>query len=91
MRIPLVGTDVQQWMMAVSTPTTYNLILMNPNTTDSTLPITFPDAVCAVSGFRTSSTEDFATVPAATKYGASWSLAMKSMSLTTYTFDRSAC
>lgn len=32
-RQPLTGSDVQQWMMAVSTPTTFNVIAMNPNTT----------------------------------------------------------
>ncbi|KAF8148371.1 glycoside hydrolase superfamily [Mycena galopus ATCC 62051] len=34
-RLPLTGSDVREWMMAVSTPTTYSLILMNPNTTDN--------------------------------------------------------
>ncbi|KAF7349041.1 hypothetical protein MVEN_01425700 [Mycena venus] len=90
-RLPLVGTDVREWMMAVSTSTTYNLILMNPNTTDSTLTISFPDTVCPISGFRTSATEDFATVAAATKSGTSWLLPLKTMSLTTYTFNRAAC
>jgi hypothetical protein len=47
-------------MMAVSTPTTYNLILMNPNATDSKLSLSFPDTVCRLSAFRTSGTEDFA-------------------------------
>ncbi|KAJ7854520.1 glycoside hydrolase [Mycena olivaceomarginata] len=90
-RLPLVGSDVRQWMMAVSTSTTYNLILMNPNTTDSTLTLSFPDTVCPVSSFRTSATEDFATVAAATKSGTSWLLPLKTMSLTTYTFNRAAC
>ncbi|KAJ6506821.1 hypothetical protein C8R45DRAFT_816716 [Mycena sanguinolenta] len=67
-RLPLVGDDVTQTMMAVSKPTTYNLILMNP-TTDSVLTLSFPDTVCAVSGFRTSETEDFATVAAAMQDG----------------------
>ncbi|KAJ6614971.1 glycoside hydrolase family 5 protein [Mycena sp. CBHHK59/15] len=90
-RQPLVGTGVQQWMMAVSTSTTYSVLAMNPNTTDSTLTLTFPDTVCAVSAFRTSATEDFATVAAATKQGTTYSLLLKTMSLTTYTFNRTTC
>ncbi|KAJ7469618.1 glycoside hydrolase [Mycena latifolia] len=90
-RQPLTGTDVQQWMMAVSTPTTYSVLAMNPNATDSTLSLTFPDSVCAVSAFRTSAAEDFATVAAATKPVAAWLLPLKAMSLTTYTFNRRAC
>ncbi|KAF7348961.1 hypothetical protein MVEN_01416800 [Mycena venus] len=91
-RMPLEGPDVRQWMMAVSTPSTYNVILMNPNTTDSTLTLSFPDTVCPVSAFRTSGTEDFATVAKANKVPAgAFLLPLKSMSLTTYTFDRAAC
>jgi hypothetical protein len=79
-------------MMAVSTPTTYNLILMNPNTTDSTLTLSFPDTVCPVSGVRTSATEDFARVAPAKKAGRkSFLLPLKTMSLTTYTFKRADC
>ncbi|KAF7341842.1 Glycoside hydrolase family 30 protein [Mycena sanguinolenta] len=91
--IPLVGDDVTQTMMAVSTSTTYNLILMNPTTTDSVLTLSFPDTVCAVSAFRTSETEDFATVAAATQDEGStaWELPLQSMSLTTFTFNRAAC
>ncbi|KAJ7443588.1 hypothetical protein B0H11DRAFT_2343887, partial [Mycena galericulata] len=89
-RMPLIGSDVQQWMMAVSTPIAYNVIAMNPNTTDSTLTLTFPGIVCAVSGFRTSGTEDFARIAAATKSGNEWRLPLKATSLTTYTFTRAA-
>ncbi|KAJ7922033.1 glycoside hydrolase [Mycena leptocephala] len=91
-RMPLVGPDVRQWMMAVATPTTYNLILMNPNTTDSTLTLSFPDTVCPVSGVRTSATEDFARVAPVKKAGSkSFLLPLKTMSLTTYTFKRADC
>ncbi|KAJ7080567.1 glycoside hydrolase [Mycena crocata] len=90
-RHALTGTDVQQWMMAVATPTTYNIIAMNPNTTDSTLTLTFPDMVCSVSAIRTSATEDFSTVAAATKSGTTWLLPLRTTSLTTYTFNRAAC
>jgi hypothetical protein len=78
-------------MMAVSTATTYNVLLMNPNTTAATLTLNFPDTVCPVSGFRTSATEDFATVAAATKSGTAWLLPLTATSLTTYTFNRAAC
>ncbi|KAJ6518249.1 glycoside hydrolase [Mycena vitilis] len=90
-RQPLTGPDVQQWMMAVSTPTTYSVLAMNPNATDTTLSLTFPDTVCAVSAFRTSASEDFAAVAAATKPAVAWLLPLKTMSLTTYIFDRKAC
>ncbi|KAJ7796287.1 hypothetical protein B0H13DRAFT_2392725 [Mycena leptocephala] len=70
--LPLEGIDVREWTMAVSTPTTYNLILMNPNTTDSTLTFSFPDTVCPVSAFHAS-----ATVAVATKSGTSWLCSLK--------------
>ncbi|KAF8148566.1 glycoside hydrolase family 5 protein [Mycena galopus ATCC 62051] len=89
-RLPLTGSDIREWMMAVSTPTTYSLILMNPNTTDTTLAVSFPDTVCPVSGFRTSATEDFSTVAAAVTSGSAWALLLKATSLTTYTFVRAA-
>ncbi|KAJ6529851.1 glycoside hydrolase [Mycena capillaripes] len=91
-RMPLIGADVRQWMMAVATPTTYNLILMNPNTTDSRLTLSFPDTVCPGSAVRTSATEDFAKVASAKKAGnKSFLLPLKSESLTTYTFKREDC
>ncbi|KAJ7177134.1 glycoside hydrolase [Mycena filopes] len=90
-RMPLTGSDVREWMLAAATPTTYNLILMNPNTTATTLTLAFPDTVCPVSAFRTSASENFATVAAATKSGTSWLLPLNAMSLTTFTFNRKAC
>ncbi|KAJ7364716.1 glycoside hydrolase [Mycena albidolilacea] len=68
------------------------LLAMNPNATDTTLSLTFPATVCAVSAFCTSASEDFTTVAPATKSGtAAWSLPLRKMSLTTYTFNRRAC
>ncbi|KAF7346790.1 hypothetical protein MSAN_01817600 [Mycena sanguinolenta] len=91
-RLPLIGSDVREWMMAVSTATTYSLILMNPNTTDTTLTVSFPStAVCPTGAFRTSATEDWATVADATASGSAWSVLLKATSLTTYTFNRAAC
>ncbi|KAJ7098512.1 glycoside hydrolase [Mycena belliarum] len=90
-RRPLTGSDVQQYMMAVSTPTTYSVLAMNPNSTASTLSLTFPDAVCATGAFRTSAGEDFAAVAVATRPAGAWLLPLAAMSLTTFTFDRRAC
>lgn len=78
--------------MAVSTATNYYVLALNPNTTASTLSLTFPDTVCGTLGYRTSATEDFTQVPAATRNGTIWSLALKATSLTTYIFTRgNAC
>ncbi|KAJ7259124.1 glycoside hydrolase [Mycena haematopus] len=92
-RLPLSGSDVREWMLALSTSTAYTLILMNPNTTDTTLAVSFPAhaAACPSGGFRTSATEDFAAVASASRAGAGWEVVLKSMSLTTYTFRRAAC
>jgi hypothetical protein len=90
-RRALSGSDTQQWYLAVSTSTTYSVLAMNPNATDTTLTLTFPETVCSTSAFRTSGTEDFATVTAATAQSSNWLLPLRTMSLTTYTFKRGAC
>ncbi|KAJ7058351.1 glycoside hydrolase [Mycena amicta] len=93
-RQPLTGTDVREWMLAVSTPTSYNLILMNPNTTDTTLSLTFPagETVCATAAVRTSASEDFSSIAVAVRSGTAWSLLLRATSLSTYSFGRgSAC
>ncbi|KAJ7250638.1 glycoside hydrolase [Mycena rebaudengoi] len=90
-RRALSGSDTQQWYLAVSTSTTYSVLAMNPNATDTTLTLAFPETVCSTSAFRTSGTEDFATVTAATAQSSNWLLPLRTMSLTTYTFKRGAC
>lgn len=77
--------------MAVATPTSYYVLAMNPNATDSTLTLTFPDTVCASLGHRTSATEDFVQVAGAVSSGTAWALPLKATSLTTYIFDRHTC
>ncbi|KAJ6631336.1 glycoside hydrolase [Mycena sp. CBHHK59/15] len=91
-RHALLGPDAQQSMMAVASPTTFTVLAMNPNATDATLALAFPERVCASAAFRTSAEEDFAVVPrAAEGKGAGWALPLKAMSLTTYVFARRAC
>ncbi|CAK5271752.1 unnamed protein product [Mycena citricolor] len=91
-RHPLVGPDVQEYMMAVASETTYSLLLMNPNSTDSTLDVTFHGHVCPLSAVRTSATEDFAAIaPGAKSSPSVYTLPLKAESLTTYVFKRGHC
>ncbi|KAJ7601050.1 glycoside hydrolase [Mycena floridula] len=87
----LITGTAPKYTMAVSSATQYFILVLNSNTTASTLTMTFPETVCGTSGFRTSATEDFATLAAPTVSGSTWSLSLSAMSLTTYVFKRSAC
>ncbi|KAE9402780.1 glycoside hydrolase [Gymnopus androsaceus JB14] len=86
-----LGSDANEFTLVVSNSTTYSVIAMNPNTTESTISLTFPQDVCASTAFRTSATEDFSTVTPATGSGLTWSLPLSETSLTTYIFKREAC
>ncbi|KAJ7647920.1 glycoside hydrolase [Roridomyces roridus] len=88
-RHAITGPGATQTMMAVSTPETYAVIAMNPNTTDTTLTLTFPvTKLRASSAVRTSAEEDFVGIEPAVGSGVSWTLELKAMSLTTYLFER---
>ncbi|KAF5352040.1 hypothetical protein D9758_009436 [Tetrapyrgos nigripes] len=81
-RLPITGSDsTTNSMLAISNSTTIVIIAMNTRTSDSTLSLTFPANVCARGGFRTSATEDFASIASATGSGSSWSLRLASLSL----------
>ncbi|KAK0455350.1 glycoside hydrolase [Desarmillaria tabescens] len=86
-----IDNDASLNSMAVSTASTYYILAMNPNSASSTLNLTFPDAVCATTAWRTSASEDFVEVDAATQNGDEWILPLTAISLTTYIFDRNAC
>ncbi|THV04799.1 glycoside hydrolase family 5 protein [Dendrothele bispora CBS 962.96] len=95
-RLPITGSGSNSdSMLAVSNSSTIVVIAMNTGSTDSTLSLTFPEDVCATGGFRTSATEDFASIPAATRSngssGRDWNLSLASLSLSSYLFDRKAC
>jgi len=90
-RNPVTGSDANDYTLVVSNSTTYSVIAMNPNTTDFTISLTFPESVCGTTAFLTSATEDFATIAAAAGSDSTWSLPLSATSLTTYVFDRSAC
>ncbi|KAF9012613.1 glycoside hydrolase family 5 protein [Cyathus striatus] len=90
-RRAITGSDASQFTMAVASSSRFFILAMNPNSTDSTLTLSFPENVCAAGGSRTSASEDFASVASAAKSGSSWSLPLKAMSLTTYFFDRRSC
>ncbi|KAF8663662.1 hypothetical protein AX16_000904 [Volvariella volvacea WC 439] len=90
---PITGSDAGKFTMAVSSSTNYYILAMNPNSTDSNLTLTFPESVCARNGFRTSASEDWAQIGGATRSGSgnTWVMSLRSMSLTTYVFDKRAC
>ncbi|KAJ8697142.1 hypothetical protein PTI98_006944 [Pleurotus ostreatus] len=90
-RHEITGSDANKSTLAVSTSTAYNIIAMNPGNSDTTLTLTFPDATCAGQAFRTSASEDFATVAGATRSGNNWVLSLRAMSLTTFVFNRRSC
>ncbi|KAF9494160.1 glycoside hydrolase family 5 protein [Pleurotus eryngii] len=90
-RHEITGSDANRSTLAVSTSTTYNIIAMNPGNSDTTLTLTFPDATCAGQAFRTSASEDFATVAGAARSGNNWVLSLRAMSLTTFVFNRRSC
>ncbi|KAJ3932082.1 MAG: glycoside hydrolase [Lentinula lateritia] len=90
-RLPLTGSDANTHTLVVSNSTTFSVIAMNPNTTTSTLSLTFPQTVCGTTGFRTSASEDFATISPATGSGETWELPLSATSLSTYIFARKAC
>ncbi|KAK7461088.1 hypothetical protein VKT23_009017 [Stygiomarasmius scandens] len=91
-RLPITGSDsTKNSMLAASNSTTIVVIAMNTGSGDSTLSLTFPEDVCARGGFRTSGTEDFADIPAATGSGVNWNLGLAALSLNSYIFDRAAC
>ncbi|KAK7461090.1 hypothetical protein VKT23_009019 [Stygiomarasmius scandens] len=91
-RLPITGSDsTTNSMLAALNSTTIVIIAMNTGSSDNTLSLTFPEDVCARGGFRTSATEDFAEIPAATGSGADWSLGLTTLSLNSYIFDRTAC
>ncbi|KNZ74048.1 hypothetical protein J132_08358 [Termitomyces sp. J132] len=90
-RRPIIGSDASKFTMAVASADTYYILAMNPNTSDSNLTLTFPDAACATNAFRTSVSEDFAEISGAVKSDSSWVLALEGTSLTTYVFNRVSC
>ncbi|KAF5352043.1 hypothetical protein D9758_009439 [Tetrapyrgos nigripes] len=90
-RLPITGSGSNTNMLAVSNSSTIVVLAMNTGESDSSLALNFPQTVCAQPGFRTSATEDFAGVPAATGSGSSYSLSLAALSLTSYIFRMSAC
>lgn len=78
--------------MAVSTTDFYYVISMNPGTASVNTTLTFPEIVCGTTAVRTSADEDFATMsPAVEASNGTWVMELAAMSLTTFTFGRTAC
>ncbi|KAG7089337.1 hypothetical protein E1B28_011030 [Marasmius oreades] len=90
-RHAITGTGATNNMIAVSTSSKYFVVAMNPTNSATSLTLTFPENVCGVASYRTSASEDFAHLGAATKSGSNWVLPLNAMSLTTYEFNRAAC
>ncbi|KAJ8489038.1 hypothetical protein ONZ45_g13720 [Pleurotus djamor] len=87
----ITGSDANRLTLAVSTSSNYYILAINPNSGDSNFTLQFPDAACANGAFRTSASEDFASVAGAVRQGSNWVLSLRSMSLTTYVFSRRSC
>ncbi|KAK1227294.1 hypothetical protein PQX77_009711 [Marasmius sp. AFHP31] len=92
-RLPITGDGSNNFMMAVQTSTKIFVLAMNPSNDARTLSLTFPQAACGVASYRTSASEDFATLGPATSNGGgnTWALPLNGLSLTTYEFNRGAC
>ncbi|TFK64014.1 glycoside hydrolase, partial [Pluteus cervinus] len=92
-RRPVNGSDAGKFTMVVFNPSTntYSVLAMNPGSSDTSLSLTFPEAVCATKAYRTSAAEDFTQIGAATSNGGVWQMPLKSMSMTTYLLERRSC
>ncbi|KAK7690749.1 hypothetical protein QCA50_005848 [Cerrena zonata] len=90
-RRPITGTGANNFTLAVSSQNNYFIISTNPTNSASTLPLTFPETVCATAGVRTSASEDFASIAKATNSGGTFQLPLAPMSITTYTFKKGSC
>jgi hypothetical protein len=79
--------------LVVYTDTEVRILAMNPGTSDLSVPITFQDGIGtrlkATAAYRTSQSEDFASVTLPTSSSGTWTLSLRSMSLTSFIFSRS--
>ncbi|CAE6407534.1 unnamed protein product [Rhizoctonia solani] len=85
------GTDTK--ILAVESDTTFALIAINAYTTQTTIPVSFQDTslrLKATHTYRTSATEDFASVGLPVLSNGSWSLVLAPTSLTTWLFTKSS-
>ncbi|KAF8711829.1 O-Glycosyl hydrolase family 30, partial [Rhizoctonia solani] len=78
-------------ILAVESDTTFTLLAINPYTTQTTIPVSFQDTslrLQATHTYRTSATEDFASVGLPVLSNGSWSLILAPTSLTTWVFSK---
>lgn len=92
-RRAISGGDTPKNSMAVfnSATNSYYVLVLNSGTGDSNLSLSFPETVCATRAYRTSASEDFVQIGAASGSAQNWSLPMKATSLSTYVFERRSC
>ncbi|KAF5354805.1 hypothetical protein D9756_005541 [Leucocoprinus leucothites] len=90
-RRAITGSGSTNSMMAVTDSSSFYIIAMNPTNSATTLTLTFPENVCATEAHRTSASEDFSNIGAATRSGSNWALPLSANSLTTYIFARRTC
>lgn len=88
--LPMTEDD-NNMNMAVMSKDKYYILAMNPYEDEYDLPVIFPEAVCATEGYRTSETEDFASIDSAIADGDNWTIKLVPMSQTTYVFSKGAC
>jgi hypothetical protein len=89
--VPLEGSGASNFYLTVKSSDKYYIIAINPDSEDKSISVTFPEDVCATEAFRTSESEDFASIDAAERDGDGWSLPLATMSQTTYVFTKGAC
>ncbi|KAF8756041.1 O-Glycosyl hydrolase family 30 [Rhizoctonia solani] len=78
-------------ILAVESDTAFTLLAINPYTTQTTIPVSFQDTslrLQATHTYRTSATEDFASVGLPVLSNGSWSLILAPTSLTTWVFSK---
>ena len=89
--MPLTGSGASNFYLAVKSSDKYYVIAINPDSEEKSISVTFPEAVCATEAFRTSESEDFASIDAAIPEGSGWSLSLATLSQTTYVFKKGSC
>lgn len=90
-RRAITGDGSTETMMTVTDSSNYYVLAMNTGTSSTSLSLTFPETVCGTAAVRTSSSEDFTSIGAATQSNGAWTLPLNALSLTTFTFKKGSC
>jgi O-glycosyl hydrolase len=80
---------LKNYILIASSSTQFNVIVMNPSSSATTLTLTFPTRACATSAFRTSASQDFASVGLPSSSNGVWTMTLPATTLTTFVFNKS--